>query len=90
MEVIGSLSVLVSKKADYGPALHTYMAKAIAWWFALCGKVGVKSVSRMLWGKFPTYVYTATANLMTSMIAQLERPSLVDRIGLNLHASVNG
>jgi NTP pyrophosphatase (non-canonical NTP hydrolase) len=29
------------------------MAKAIAWWLALCGKVGVKSVSRMLWGKFP-------------------------------------
>ena len=53
VEVIGSLSVLVSKKADYGPTLHTYMAKAIAWWLALCGKVGVKSVSRMLWAKFP-------------------------------------
>lgn len=53
VEVIGSLSVLVSKKSDYGPTLHIYMAKAIAWWFALCGKVGVKSVSSMLWGKFP-------------------------------------
>jgi len=53
VEVIGSLSVLVSKKSDYGPTLHKYMAKAFAWWFALCGKVGVKSVSGMLWGKFP-------------------------------------
>lgn len=53
VEVIGSLSVLVSKKSDYGPTLHNYMAKAIAWWFALCGKVGVKSVSSMLWAKFP-------------------------------------
>ena len=53
VEVIGSLSVLVSKKSDYGPMLHSYMAKAIAWWFALCGKVGVKSPSNMLWAKFP-------------------------------------
>jgi pyrimidine deaminase RibD-like protein/NTP pyrophosphatase (non-canonical NTP hydrolase) len=53
VEVIGSLSVLVSKKSDYGPTLHKYMAKAFAWWFALCGKVGVKSVAAMLWGKFP-------------------------------------
>ena len=53
VEVIGTLSVLVSKKSDYGPNLHNYMAKAIAWWLALCGKVGVKSPSSMLWAKFP-------------------------------------
>jgi pyrimidine deaminase RibD-like protein/NTP pyrophosphatase (non-canonical NTP hydrolase) len=54
VEVIGSLSVLVSKKSDSGPTLHKYMAKAMAWWLALCGKAGVKSVTKMLWGKFPS------------------------------------
>ena len=54
VEVVGSLSVLVSRKqvldsSSTGP----YMAKAIAWWLALCGQVGVSSVSRMLWAKFP-------------------------------------
>lgn len=53
VEVIGSLSVLVSKKNDKGAPLQKYMAKAVAWWLALCGKVGVKSVMDLLWGKFP-------------------------------------
>jgi hypothetical protein len=53
VEVIGSLSVLVSKKSDDVASLHKFMAKAIAWWLALCGKVGVKSVAAMLWAKFP-------------------------------------
>lgn len=30
-----------------------YISKAIAWWMTLCGKVGVKSISSMLWAKFP-------------------------------------
>ena len=29
------------------------MAKAVGWWLALCGQVGVASVTRMLWTKFP-------------------------------------
>lgn len=31
----------------------THMAKAVAWWLALCGKVGVRSVEELVWGKFP-------------------------------------
>lgn len=56
VEVVGSLSVLVSKKRDAEPtpsSIAPYMAKAIGWWLALCGQVGVASVSRMLWVKFP-------------------------------------
>lgn len=54
VEVVGSLSVLVSKKRKTDPAsIAPYMAKAIAWWLALCGQVGVASVSAMLWAKFP-------------------------------------
>lgn len=29
------------------------MAKALAWWLTLCGKLGIKSVEAMLWDKFP-------------------------------------
>jgi pyrimidine deaminase RibD-like protein/NTP pyrophosphatase (non-canonical NTP hydrolase) len=56
VEVVGSLSVLVSKKRDVEPSpssIAPYMAKAIGWWLALCGQVGVASISRMLWAKFP-------------------------------------
>ncbi|MET0795390.1 MAG: hypothetical protein ABW061_27980, partial [Polyangiaceae bacterium] len=53
VEVMGSLSVLVSKKKETGAPVQRTVAKAIAWWFALCGKAGVKSVSGMIWGKFP-------------------------------------
>jgi NTP pyrophosphatase (non-canonical NTP hydrolase) len=30
-----------------------YLPKTLAWWFALCGRVGVPSVEDMLWAKFP-------------------------------------
>lgn len=54
VEVIGSLSVLVSKKnIRKGASVEAYLGKSIAWWLALCGKVGVRSVEEMLWGKFP-------------------------------------
>ena len=54
VEVVGSLSVLVSKKKDVKPSeTAPYMAKALAWWLAFCGQVGVASVSQMLWTKFP-------------------------------------
>jgi hypothetical protein len=56
VEVVGSLSVLVSKKRDTEPTpeiIAPVMAKALAWWLALCGQVGISSVSRLLWGKFP-------------------------------------
>jgi NTP pyrophosphatase (non-canonical NTP hydrolase) len=53
IEVIGTLSLLVSKKNIKGAPVQKYIAKALAWWLALCGKVGVKNVSGLLWGKFP-------------------------------------
>lgn len=51
-ELVGSLSVLVSKKKAKDD-IPRYMAKTLAWWLALCGKVGVKSSVAILWGKFP-------------------------------------
>jgi pyrimidine deaminase RibD-like protein len=53
VEVIGGLSLLASSKKKEGVDGEAYIAKAIAWWFALCGKVGIKSVEEMLWNKFP-------------------------------------
>ncbi|HXD31606.1 MAG TPA: deaminase [Pyrinomonadaceae bacterium] len=54
VEVVGSLSVLVSKKQETNPEMIAKeMAKAVAWWLALCGQVGIASASRLLWTKFP-------------------------------------
>ena len=53
VEVIGGLSSLVSKKKEKGAKVQKTIAKALAWWIALCGHVGVESVSDMLWAKFP-------------------------------------
>jgi pyrimidine deaminase RibD-like protein len=52
-ETIGSLSLLASSKKKPGIDPESYVAKSIAWWLALCGKLGVKSVSDLLWDKFP-------------------------------------
>jgi len=57
-EVVGGLSLLASEKekvrADGTPLkAEEFMPKALAWWFALCGKLGVVSVGDMLWLKFP-------------------------------------
>lgn len=54
VEVIGGLSSLVSKKKERGAKVQKTIAKALAWWIALCGHVGVESVSDMLWSKFPS------------------------------------
>ena len=52
-EVIGGLSLLSSDKRKPGKAPEDFMPKAFAWWLALCGKLGVVSVSDLLWLKFP-------------------------------------
>lgn len=54
VEVIGGLSALASNKRKPGINHEAHIVKAFAWWFALCGKVGVKSVEQMLWEKFPS------------------------------------
>lgn len=53
VEVTGGLSLLASHKTKPGVVPEEYVAKALAWWFALCGKVGIESVSKMIWAKFP-------------------------------------
>jgi len=53
VEVFGGLSLLASDKEKPGVIPRAFISKAIAWWFALCGKLGIRSVSDMLWAKFP-------------------------------------
>jgi NTP pyrophosphatase (non-canonical NTP hydrolase) len=53
VEVMGGLSLLSSGKEKEGVSPETFIPKAIAWWLALCGRVGVRSVEQMLWWKFP-------------------------------------
>ena len=57
VEILGGLSLLSSGKKKVGVNPRSYVPKAIAWWMALCGKVGIRSVENMLWQKFP-YVCT--------------------------------
>src|SRR5712692_6645083 len=53
VEVVGGLSQLASGKKKAGPTAESFLPKALAWWFALCGKLGVTSVADLLWLKFP-------------------------------------
>lgn len=53
VEIIGALSDLASSKKKPGFSMEKYMPKAIAWWIALAGKVGVRSVETMIWYKYP-------------------------------------
>lgn len=53
IEVVGGLSLLASDKIKPGIDREAQVQKALAWWLALCGKVGVRSVEAMLWDKFP-------------------------------------
>jgi pyrimidine deaminase RibD-like protein/NTP pyrophosphatase (non-canonical NTP hydrolase) len=52
-EVIGGLSQLASGKTKPGAAPEQFLPKSLAWWLALCGKLGVVSPERLLWLKFP-------------------------------------
>jgi pyrimidine deaminase RibD-like protein len=53
VEVVGGLSLLASDKSKPGVEPVKFVAKSIAWWLALCGKVGIRSVSDLIWAKFP-------------------------------------
>jgi pyrimidine deaminase RibD-like protein/NTP pyrophosphatase (non-canonical NTP hydrolase) len=53
VEVIGGLSQLASHKEKNQNKPELFVPKALAWWMALCGKLGIRSVSDMLWAKFP-------------------------------------
>lgn len=52
-EVIGGLSSIASGKKDELPQAEVFMPKVMAWWLALAGKVGVRSVQELLWVKYP-------------------------------------
>jgi len=54
-EVVGGLSWLASGKPGkrLGVDFESYIAKSLAWWFSLCGFMGIRSVEEMLWLKFP-------------------------------------
>jgi hypothetical protein len=53
VEIVGALSDLASSKKKPGFSMEKYMPKACAWWIALAGKVGVRSVETMIWYKYP-------------------------------------
>jgi hypothetical protein len=53
VEVVGGLTLLETEKVKAGIDPLEFVPKAIAWWLALCGKAGVRSVEQMLWQKFP-------------------------------------
>jgi NTP pyrophosphatase (non-canonical NTP hydrolase) len=40
------------RKRDLKP--FEFLPKALAWWFALCGRVGIPDVEDMLWAKYPS------------------------------------
>lgn len=52
-EVVGGLSQLASGKTKPGTPPAQFLPKSLAWWLALCGKLGVVSPERLLWLKFP-------------------------------------
>jgi pyrimidine deaminase RibD-like protein/NTP pyrophosphatase (non-canonical NTP hydrolase) len=52
-EVVGGLSQLASGKTKPGTPAEQFLPKALAWWLALCGKLGVLSPEQLLWLKFP-------------------------------------
>jgi pyrimidine deaminase RibD-like protein len=53
VEVIAGLSLLASGKKKKGVKAEEFVAKALAWWLAVCSKVGIRSVSDLVWAKFP-------------------------------------
>jgi pyrimidine deaminase RibD-like protein len=53
VEILGGLSLLATDKKKSGVIPEQFVTKALAWWLALCGKVGIRSVEDMLWCKYP-------------------------------------
>jgi NTP pyrophosphatase (non-canonical NTP hydrolase) len=53
IEVAGGMSHFASGKQKPGVDPRMFLAKALGWWLALCGKVGVRSVETLVWAKFP-------------------------------------
>jgi len=52
-EIVGGLSLLATNKSKPGVDTERHLAKALAWWLSLCGKMRIRSVEAMIWAKFP-------------------------------------
>jgi len=54
-ETLGGLSILITEKPGKSERfdIREYVAKCLAWWLALCDKLGIRSVENLLWLKFP-------------------------------------
>ena len=48
------MSSFETGKHKTGVNEEAFGVKAIAWWLALCGRVGIDDVEQMLWAKFPS------------------------------------
>jgi NTP pyrophosphatase (non-canonical NTP hydrolase) len=53
VEMVGGLSSLASEKHKPTVDPAQYVQKALAWWFALCGKAGIRSAESLILRKFP-------------------------------------
>lgn len=53
IEVGRGLAIASSKKRKRKLNAEDFLPKTLAWWLALCGRVGVPNVEEMLWAKYP-------------------------------------
>jgi hypothetical protein len=53
VEVCAGLHAVASGKKTLGVGKDVFLVKAFTWWFALCGRVGIRDVDELLWIKFP-------------------------------------
>jgi NTP pyrophosphatase (non-canonical NTP hydrolase) len=52
-EVSGGLSVFQTEKQKPGVDPKEFLAKTLGWWMALCGKIRIRSIEKIIWTKFP-------------------------------------
>lgn len=53
-EIIGGLSSFATGKDKNSNKIHKFVPKAIAWLMVLCGKMGVRDFTDIIWLKFPS------------------------------------
>jgi len=53
IEVVASLNTAGEASRKKGINAELYLPKALAWFFAFCGRAGIPSIEQMIWAKFP-------------------------------------
>lgn len=53
VEVFGGLSLFASEKNKPNVEPEKFVAKTLAWWMALCAKMGVADIEQLIWNKYP-------------------------------------